>query len=255
MAKTRIISVLNQKGGVGKTTTTLNLSHGLALKGYEVLVIDLDPQAQLTNCLGMVRRDVAGIERALLHAEPLINLTYPMRDNLRLVPAGAGLGDVETLSEGGANRGRLLRDALQGERGKYHFILLDCPPSSSLLAVNAIFASDEILIPMTGDYLALQGMAYLMGTLRNFEKALGHKLKQWVVMSRFQPKRRLSQDVLSKLIEHFPGRVLQTQIGESVMLAESPSFGKSIFEYKPTSKPAQEYETLVEDLLLGRVFQ
>jgi chromosome partitioning protein len=124
-----------------------------------------------------------------------------------------------------------------------------------LLAVNAIFASDEILIPMTGDYLALQGMAYLMGTLRNFEKALGHKLKQWVVLSRFQAKRRLSQDVLAKLIKHLPGSVLQTQIGESVLLAESPSFGKSIFEYKSGSKPAQEYDALADDLLFGRVFE
>ena len=253
MVKTRIIAVLNQKGGVGKTTIALNLAHGLALKGYEVLAIDLDPQAQLTNSLGMVRRDVAGIERALLHTEPLLNVIYPIRDNLRLVPAGSRLGEVEMLTEGGANRGKLLRDALRSERGKYHFILLDCPPSSSLLAVNAIFASDEILIPMTGDYLALQGMSYLMGTLRNFEKALGHKLKQWIVMSRFQPRRKLSQDVLTRLVEHFPGCVLQTQIGESVLLAESPSFGKSIFEYKEGSKPAEEYDALVNDLLLGRV--
>lgn len=255
MPKTRIIAILNQKGGVGKTTTALNLAHGLALKGYEVLAIDLDPQAQLTNSLGMVRRDIAGIERALLHKEALINLTYPMRDNLRLIPAGSSLGDVETLVQGGANRGKLLRDALQAEHGKYHFILLDCPPSSSLLAVNAIFASDEILIPMTGDYLALQGMAYLMGTLRNFEKALGHKLKQWIVLSRFQARRKLSQDVLSRLKEHLPGTVLQTQISESVLLAESPSFGKSIFEYKPGSKPAEEYAALTDDLLSGRVLQ
>lgn len=253
MVTTRIIAVLNQKGGVGKTTTVLNLAHGLALKGYEVLAIDLDPQAQLTNSLGMVRRDITGIERALLHAEPILSITYPMRNHLRLVPAGASLGEVETLTHGSAIRGKLLREALQSERGKYHFILLDCPPSSSLLAVNAIFASDEIMIPMMGDYLALQGMAYLMGTLKNFEKALGHKLKQWVVLSRFQPRRNLSQDVLARLVEHFPGCVLQTQIGESVLLAESPSFGKSIFEYKPGSKPANEYAALVDDILLGRV--
>lgn len=255
MTNTRVISVLNQKGGVGKTTTALNLAHALARKGYEVLLIDLDPQAQLTNSLGMVRRDISGVESALLHAEPLLHVTYPMREHLRLIPAGAQLGEVEMLAEGGANRGKLLRDALHGERGKYHFVIMDCPPSSSLLAVNAIFASDEILVPMTGDFLALQGMAYLMGTLRNFEKALGHTIRHWIVLSRFQPRRKLSQDVLTRLVEHFPGKVLQTQIGESVLLAESPSFGKTIFEYKPGSVSAKEFETLADDLLLGRVIQ
>ena len=249
---TRIIAVLNQKGGVGKTTTTLNLAHGLARKGYDVLAIDLDPQSQLTNSLGMVKQNIRGLEECLLGDEPLVKVTHPIRENLFLVPAGTGLTDVENLVQGGASRGQLLKKVLHKEYDKYDFVLIDSPPSSGLLVVNAIFATDEILIPMTGDYLALQGLAHLMGTLRNFEKVVNHKLRQWIVLSRFMKQRRLSREVQAKLVKHFPGSVLQTCISESVLLAESPSFGKSIFEYKPASRAAEEYAELVEDLLIGR---
>ena len=253
MAETRIISVINQKGGVGKTTMTTNLAHGLARKGYEVLAIDLDPQAQLTVSLGMIRRDdVGGLEKALLEKEPLSTVTYKLAEHLHLVPAGYGLTDVENLTEGGASRGRLLKDALSDGVQQYDFVLIDCPPSSGLLVVNAIFATKEVVIPMTGDYLSLQGMSHLMGTLRNFEDALGHQLKRWIVLSRFVARRRLSNEVKQKLIEHFPHQVMKTEIAESVLLAECPSFGKSIFEYKPKSRSALEYESLVDDLIIGR---
>ncbi len=254
MTNTRIIAVVNQKGGVGKTTTTTNLAHGLARKGNQVLAIDLDPQAQMTVSLGMQRkRDMGGLEKALLKGEPLIKVTYPVRDNLNLVPAGYGLVDVENLSDGGASRGQLLKKAIADVASQYEYILIDCPPSSGLLIVNAIFAANEILIPMTGDYLALQGMSHLMGTLRNFESALGQEIKRWIVLSKFQGRRRLSREVQEKLVVHFPGKVLKTVISESVLLAESPSFGKTIYEYKPSSRSATEYETLVDDLIQGRV--
>ena len=253
MKDTRIISVINQKGGVGKTTTTANLAHGLARKGYQVLAIDLDPQAQLTVSFGMFKRDdVAGLEKALLEKQALLEVTYPVRENLKLVPAGYGLSDVESLDTGGVARGKLLREAISSERQKYHFILIDCPPSSGLLIANAIFASNEVVIPMTGDYLALQGISHLMGTLKNFQRALGHDLKQWIVLSRFVARRRLSNEVKQKLIEHFPGKVLNTEIAESVLLAECPSFGKTIFEYKQNSRSSVEYDSLVDDLIIGR---
>lgn len=254
MTKPRIIAVINQKGGVGKTTTTTNLAHGLARKGYQVLAIDLDPQAQLTVSLGMHRRpDTPGLEKTLLEKEPLVKVTYPIRDNLKLVPAGYGLADIEHLREGGASRGNLLKDALVDVAPQYDYVLIDCPPSSGLLIVNAIFAAEEIVIPMTGDYLALQGMSHLMGTLRNFEAVLGHGIRRWIVLSKFQSRRRLSKEVRDKLIKHFPGKVLKTDITESVLLAESPSFGKTIYEYKPNSRSAAEYTALVDDLITGRV--
>ena len=248
----RVIAVINQKGGVGKTTLTANLAHGLALKGNKVLCIDLDPQAQLTISLGINNTEVSGLDDALLTQRPLNELLLPARENLYLVPAGAGLSDVERLTEGGASRGMLLRKALSEEKQNYDYVLIDCPPSSGLLVVNAIFAVDEVLIPMTGDFLALQGLSHLMATLSNFESSLGSKINQMIVLSKFQSRRCLSQEVKEKLIHYFPGKLLKTEISESVSLAESPSFGKTIFEYKNKSKSASEYQNLVDDLINRR---
>lgn len=253
MKQTRVIAVLNQKGGVGKTTIASNLVHGLARKGYQVLAIDLDPQAQLTVSLGLFRNyQMPGLEKALVENEALSKVAYPVRDNLMLVPAGHGLSDIENLTTGGASRGLLLRNSLQGQVDNYDYVVIDCPPSSGLLVVNAIFACREIIIPMTGDFLALQGISHLMGTLKNFENSLNHTLVQWIVLSRFQARRRLSKEVKEKLISYFPGKLFRTEITESVSLAECPSFGKSIFEYQPNSRAAQQYETLVDDLIIGR---
>ena len=255
MSKTRIIGVINQKGGVGKTTVSTNLSHGIARKGYQVLAIDLDPQAQLTASLGMSQEDIVGLDKCLLEGCSLVNASHPVRKNLELIPAGENLVEVERLIDGGSRRGMLLKNALKNNTEKYDYVIIDCPPSSGLLVVNAIFAMDEVLIPMTGDYLALQGLSHLMATLKNFEQALGYGLKQWLVLSRFMARRRLSQEVREKLIKHFPGKVLETEISESVVLAESPSFGETIFEYKPGSKSSMEYESLVDDLIIGRTQQ
>jgi len=253
MRQVRIIAILNQKGGVGKTTLSTNIVHGLARKGYKVLAIDLDPQAQLTTSLGFDRSEVEGLEAALLGDSELSDVTYNVRDKLDLVPAGYDLTELENLSEGGSSRGLLLKKSLLAFSDNYDFVIIDCPPSSGLLVVNAIFATQEVLIPMTGDFLALQGLAHLMGTLKNFESVLDRQLKRWIVMSRFVARRRLAQDVKEKLIEHFPNSVLATDISESVVLAECPSFGKSIFEYKPGSRSAKEYDSLTDDLIIGRV--
>lgn len=252
MNKPRIIAVLNQKGGVGKTTITTNLVHGIARKGYKVLAIDLDPQAQLTTSLGVSQQNLKGLDDCLLEGELLANVLYPVRENLELIPAGVELSEVERLAEGGVSRGMLLKKALKDNIQKYDYVFIDCPPSSGLLVVNAIFATKEVLVPMTGDFLALEGLSHLMATLKNFEQALRHELRQWLVLSRFQARRRLSQEVRDKLIKYFPNKVLATEISESVVLAESPSYGETIFEYKPNSKSAVEYESLVDDLIIGR---
>lgn len=254
MSEHRIIAVINQKGGVGKTTVSANLVHGLALKGFNVLAIDLDPQAQLTTSLGVDNSEVNGLDEVLLNQRAISDLVIPARENLYLVAAGYGLADIEHITEGGASRGMLLRNALTEEIEHYDYILIDCPPSSGLLVVNAIFASKEVLIPMTGDFLALQGLSHLMATLGNFEQALGNHIRQMIVLSKFQARRCLSQEVKNKLIQHFPGKLLQTEISESVALAESPSFGKTIFEYKPKSKSALEYKKLVDDVIDMRAY-
>ncbi|MDH5571675.1 MAG: ParA family protein [Gammaproteobacteria bacterium] len=254
MSETRIIAVLNQKGGVGKTTIATNLAHGLARKGKKVLAIDLDPQGHMTASLGMAQRKLPGVDDCLLKDKSLLEVSYDVRENLKLVPAGPGLSEFEKLSEGGAARGMLLKNKLATEIDDYDFVIMDCPPSSNLLVSNAIFASNEVMIPMTGDYLGLQGLAFLMRTLKKFEQAMGHSLIQWIVLSRYHARRRISQEVKISLMTRFTGRVLQTEISESVHLAECPGFGKTIFEYKPNSKSALEYDALVDELLTGRNF-
>jgi len=138
MSQARVISVLNQKGGVGKTTLTTNLAHGLAIKGFNVLAIDLDPQAQLTASLGILANSERVLEKSLLDEVPLQSVTVPARENLNIVPASHGLSALEKLSSNGASSGFLLKNKLDHEIEKYDFILIDCPPSSGLLVLNAI---------------------------------------------------------------------------------------------------------------------
>jgi len=248
----RVISVINQKGGVGKTTTATNLAHGLALNGYQVLAIDLDPQAHLASSLGITREDIAGLDAVFLKGIPLQSVQMQVRENLKLVSAGGHLNEVENL-EGGKSRGLLLKSALDQYNDDVDFIIIDCPPSSGLLVINALFATEEVLIPMTGDYLAMQGLSHLMATLSNFEQALQKTYQQWIVLSRFHDRRKLAQEVKEKLIDYFPDSVLKTSISEAASLAECPGFGKTVYEYKPNSKSSEEYAGLVKDLISGRV--
>jgi len=249
----RVISVINQKGGVGKTTTAANLAYGLAAKGKKVLAIDLDPQAHLASSLGITREDIAGLDAVFLKNIPLQSVQIPVRENLLLVSAGGHLNEVENM-EGGKSRGLLLKKALDRYDGEVDFILIDSPPSSGLLVINALFATEEIIIPMTGDYLAMQGLSHLMSTLNNFEQALQKTYRQWIVLSRFHDRRKLAQEVKEKLISYFPGSVLKTSVSEAAALAECPGFGKTVFEYRPNSKSTEEYLSLVDDLIKGRVY-
>lgn len=256
----RIIAIINQKGGVGKTTTSVNLAHALARDNYHVTLLDLDPQGHLSTSLAMDNRDenfnmATGIGSVLLENEAINKVSYKVRDNLHLIPAGDHLNDVEHIQQGGATRGRLLKQALQqGELDDQDFVLIDCPPASGLLAVNALFASDEILVPVVGDYLALCGVSQLMQTLKSFESMTRRKIAPWFTLTRFHPRGRLARDVLKKLTGYFPGRVLATAIRETVALAESPAQGKTIFEYRPHSHGAEDYTMLAEDLIHGRVW-
>lgn len=247
----KTITVLNQKGGVGKTTTATNLAHAMALQGQRVLAIDLDPQAQLGASLG-VGYDIPGVDQLLLDNADIMSLCQGVRDNLTLLPTGFRLGQVESALKPSSGAGFLLKSALDKLTG-YDAVVIDCPPSSGVLVVNALFAADELLITVPGDYLSLHGMSYLMGTLRQFEAAINRKLVYWVAITRYQPRRRLAAEVLEKLKEYFPGRILATVIKEAVVLAECPGMGKSIFDYKRSSPSASEYLQLAQDLTLGRV--
>ena len=146
-----------------------------------------------------------------------------------------------------------LRKALHENLNDQDFVFIDCPPSSGVLVANALFAADEIIIPMTGDFLALQGLSHMMGTIKRFEQVLKKQYKLSLVMSRYATTRRISKEVLKKMLEYFPNQVLSTVIRETALLAECPSFGKTILEYRPGSRSARDFRSLANDFLEGKV--
>jgi chromosome partitioning protein len=250
----RVIAIMNQKGGVGKTTTTLNLAHALSRSGQVVVAIDMDPQAHLTAGFGLLARPQTGIGDVLIDADVSIKDTLlEARENLFVIPAGDRLGDLEHLQVGGAKRGFLLQEVIKKQLKRVDFILIDCPPSSGILGINSLLAAKEVLIPVSGDFFALQGLSRLMNIFSHIESSLKQKADKWVVLTRFQERRRLAKEVKEKVMEHFPNRVLQTAIRETVALAESPGFGQTIFEYQASGNGAEDYQLLAEDLLQGRV--
>jgi len=249
----RVVAIINQKGGVGKTTTSTNLTHALARAGKKVTVIDLDPQGHLAVSFGVINPKRTGVDAVMLGESDITDNLIPVRENLQLIVAGPRLQEIEQLSEGGAKRGDLLRKALHENLNDQDFVFIDCPPSSGVLVANALFAADEILVPMTSDFLALQGLSHMMGTIKRFEKALNKKYKLFLVMSRYASTRRISKEVLKTMLEHFPKQVLATVIRETALLAECPSFGKSILEYRPGSRSARDFRSLAKDFLEGKV--
>lgn len=248
----RVIAIMNQKGGVGKTTTTINLGHALALAGKKVTLLDMDPQGQVSTGLGL-NNEQGGLDEVLLAGELLDNMVMSAREGLDVVPAGQSLSDFEHVTDGGSARGQKLKQAIENSSlMEQDFVLIDCPPSSGLLGINAMFAADELIVPVSGDYLSLQGLSRMMQILKRAESLIGRKLNLWLVSTRMQMRRRLTQEVRNRILKYFPGRVFNTVIRENVSLAESPSFGKTIFDYKGTSAGAEDYQSLAEDLLSGR---
>ncbi|MCK5831304.1 MAG: ParA family protein [Methylococcales bacterium] len=249
----RVVAIINQKGGVGKTTTSTNLAHALANSHKKVTVIDLDPQGHLAVSFGTVNPNIPGIDDVMLDKKDIAKNLVQVRKNLQLIVAGTRLKEIEQLSEGGADRGRLLRKALHENLKGQDLIFIDCPPSSGLLVANALFAADEVLIPMAGDFLALQGLSHMMGTIKRFENVLKKKYKLFIVMSRYASTRKMSKNVLNKVLQYFPNQVLSTAIRESALLAECPSYGQTILDYRPGSRPARDFRSLSVDFLEGRV--
>ena len=247
----RLFAVINQKGGVGKTTTVANLAYALAERGKQVTVIDLDPQGSLSASLGIDTHNMAGIDQVLMDEAEISDVIQMARENLYLVPAGNKLAQIEQLSEGSSAQAKRLHEALKELKGQ-DFVFIDCPPASGFLVISALYAVEEVIIPVASEYLSLHGLSHLMGTFSMFKKSLGKTFKEWVVVTRFHTRRKLAQDVYNSLIQHFPNKVLSTPIRETSALAESPSFGQTIFEYRGGSHGAEDYFTLSADLLEGR---
>ena len=248
----RCIAVVNQKGGVGKTTTAANLTHALAIRGFRVAAIDIDPQGHLTTYFGVNNRTTQGLDAVILDKQRIADLLQSVRQNVDLLAAGPKLADVERTHETAKIEGSFLKKLIAEQLSDYDFVILDCPPSSAFLMISALYTAKEVLIPVTGDYLGLHGMSHLIKTLKQFEKLAKHSIKQWVVLTRYHSRRRLANDVLERLQHYFPGSICDTKIRENTALAESPSFGQTIFEYKKDSHGAEDYSGLADDIVKGK---
>lgn len=243
---------MNQHSGVGKTTTAVNLGHALALAGKKVTLLDMDPQGLMGFSLGL-KKGLAGLDRVLLEGDKLDDYLIAVRDNLNVVCAGDNLADFEQVTTGGSSRGRALRRAIDASTlMRDDFVLIDCSSYTGLLGLNGLFAADELLIPVSGDYSSLQGLSRVMQILKRSEALLGHAIRLWVVSTRTKLRNRLTEEVRLRILKYFPGRVLNTAIRENVSLAECSSFGQSVFDYKENSIGAEDYQSLAQDLLIGR---
>jgi len=250
---THIYTLVNQKGGVGKTTTAINLGAYLADLGQRVLIVDLDPQANATSSLGVDKRAVgASTYDALLNGGVTpASILFNERLKISLLPSSPALAgaEVELVSELG--REFRLRSALESLDGKYDYILIDCPPSLGILTVNGLIAArDGVLVPVQCEYLALEGLGQLTQTIQRVQSALFPDLKvRGVVLTMFDPRTNLSSDVVDEVKNHFPGQVFESVVPRSIRLAESPSYGLPISAYSPTSVGAKAYEALAKELL------
>ena len=247
MAKT--IAIVNQKGGVGKTTTCVNLTAALTNQGKRVLMCDFDPQANSTSGMGVDKTVSKGVYEVLIEGSPTADAVVKTRfgDVLPSNKALAGAG-IELI---GMNRREfLLKDALDQVADNYDFILIDCPPSLELLTLNALCAADSILVPVQGEYYALEGLSDLMNTVRLVRRSLNPKLElEGVLLTMFDGRTNLALQVAEEVKHYFPGKVYATVIPRNVRLSEAPSHGKPITAYDRTSRGAEAYTALAAEFL------
>ncbi|HEY4693661.1 MAG TPA: ParA family protein [Bellilinea sp.] len=252
---TKIYAFVNQKGGVGKTTSAISLGAFLGQLGQRVLLVDLDPQANATSSLGIDKRTVkSGMYEVLIGGQPvgptiLHNPTY----KLSVLPSSPALAGAEIELIELEQREHRLAIALDGAAGRYDYVLIDCPPSLSLLTVNGLAAAKNgVVIPVQCEYLALEGLGQLTQTIQRVRTSLFPDLTiRGVVMTMFDSRTRLSMDVVNEVRKFFPSQVFQTIIPRSVRLAEAPSFGMPISAFAPESSAAIAYATLAREILEG----
>ncbi|GAC1472855.1 MAG: AAA family ATPase [Isosphaeraceae bacterium] len=256
----RRIAVLNQKGGVGKTTTTVNLAAALANEGYRTMVLDLDPQAHATLHLGLLPgRSGPSLYEVLTQGLPLEKVRREVAPNLFVCGSHIDLAGAEMELLGTVGREVILRDQLEADTERFDFVLMDCPPSLSVLTLNALCAAREVLIPLQAHFLALHGLSKLLETIHLVSKRVNRDLKvSGVLLCLYDAGTRLGGEVIDDLDKFFNGkssaspwsdaRLFRTRIRRNIRLAECPSFGQSIFQYSPTSRGAEDYASLAAEV-------
>lgn len=249
----KTICIFNQKGGVGKTTSNINLCAYLAMEGYKVLAIDIDPQGNTTSGLGFDKKKLEASIYDILTSDAGINDVIKeceLIKNLFLIPSTMSLAGAEVELIQKNNRETILKDKLKEVKNQFDYIFIDCPPSLGFLTINALCASDTVFIPIQCEFYALEGVGQLVNTIQLVKKSLNKDLQvEGVVMSMYDSRTNLSNDVVSEVKKYFKDKVYETTIPRNIRLAEAPSFGLPIMLYDDNCKGAEAYESLAKEFL------
>lgn len=248
----KIISIVNQKGGVGKTTTAVNLAASLGAIGYKTLLIDIDPQGNSTSGVGINKREVKNSSYDIIIGNASTDETIIKTEfkNLFLIASNIDLAAAEIEIVDLEHRESRLKNAILPVRGDYDFILIDCPPSLGLITTNALCSSDSIIVPIQCEYYALEGLSQLMNTVRRIKRQYNDRLEiEGVLLTMYDGRLNLTQQVVREVKKYFPKKVFRTAIPRGVRLSEAPSFGKPIIYFDAVSKGSDAYISLAKEII------